>query len=280
MNENLQNINDFLETKLAEISIDDESKANIKKKIKDFFDIIKRYFKDIRGYAFGGSFDRYTSIPSYFDIDLYCIFTYNSIKSLSGINLRNKLMNILRQLETDDDEDLTPYYVQVKSQNKYYHSIPIILDNIKIDFLAAVEIPNKPNTYYIPNGDKIEESSPILIQEKVQNFNKQTNGMGTKLIRLLKLWNYTHGKHLKSYQLELLCCFIFIDRNKAKKFDSLKRGIEIFMDKGFNYIQMKETSFVKGMLDSNISYEAINQFREAKELILNKRWDKLFVKDT
>ncbi len=272
----MQNINHFLEKKLAEISITDENMAKIKEKVKEFFDVLKKYFPEIRGYAFGGSFDRYTSIPNYYDMDIYFIFTNDSVQSLSGNGLRNKLMNILKQLETDDEDEITPFYIKIKKQNQYFHSIPIILDSIKIDCLAAIEIPDQPNTYNIPNGNKVEVSKPEIIKNKIQNLNKHTDGMGTKLIRLLKLWNFTHGKNLKSFQLELLCCYIFIERNKARKFDSLKKGIEIFMDKSLYYMQVKETSFVKGMLDSQIDNKAIIQFKEAKDLILNKRWDNLF----
>lgn len=270
------NINNFLEDKLEEISISVEDIALIQEKIKDFFEIIKRYFPEIRGYTFGGSFDRYTSIPNYFDIDIYFIFTRDAIKQLSGKNLLNTLMNILIQLETKDEDEITPYYIKIRQLDQYFHSIPIIFDNLKLDCLAAIEISGHPNTYYIPNGENIEKSNPEIIQTRLQEFNKITNGMGTKLIRLLKLWNFTHGKKIKSFQLELLCYYIFVERNKASKFDSLMRGIEIFMDNGLYYIQSKETVYRKAMLEFIIDDKAINQFKEAKELMLACKWFKLF----
>lgn len=258
---------------MDEISISDIQITRIKKKIKDFFDIIKRYFPQIRGYAFGGSFDRYTAIPDFYDIDLYFIFANATFEPLSGEVMLNTLINILAELETDDEEDdLTPYYISVKRARNYYHSIPMSLDDIKIDCLAAVEIPEHPHTYYIPNSKQIEVSKPVEIEDRIQFLNKQSNGMGTKLIRLLKLWNYTHGKNLKSYQLELLCCYIF----REKSFDSLQSGIVKFMRKGLEIIQVHETSFIKWMLDHKIDYKAINQFRDGLSLINNNKWEEIF----
>lgn len=269
----MQNIDQYLEQKLVEISISEDEIAKIKKKIKDFFDIIENYFPQICGYAFGGSFDRYTAIPNYYDIDLYFIFAADSIKPLSGKKMLKELFNILSQLETNDPEDeMTPFYIRIKIAEQYYHSIPITLDHIKLDCLAAIEIPEHPHSYYIPNADKVDISKPKLIEDRVCVFNKHTNGMGNKLIRLLKLWNYTHGNNFKSFQLELLCCYIF----RVKTFDSLRAGIDTFMSEGLRIIQVNETSFNLWMLKQKIKWKAINQIKDTQEFIGQNMWEKLF----
>lgn len=275
----MQNIDQFLEQRLAEISISEPEISSINKKIHDFFEIIMKYYTQIRGYAFGGSFDRYTAIPNFFDIDLYFIFRNGTFDPISGENMLNSFNNILSELETDDEDDnLTPYDIVMQWSRFYYHAIPIFLDGIKLDCVAAVEIPDQPHTYFIPNGNQIDKgrqidtANPKLIEDRVQTLNKRTDGMGKKLIRLLKLWNYTHGKHLKSFQLELMVCWIF--RNKG--FDSLQKGIQTFIRKGLNQIQVRETSFSLWMLETKIDQEAVLQFREALDLCTNNKWNKLF----
>lgn len=80
-----------------------------------------------------------------------------------------------------------------------------------MDCVPSIETPN--NYLVIPNGEKTNKKvNSRLEEEALSRLNKKHEVKDTKLIRLIKAWNYRNNKLLKSYLIEILVEKIFKNR--------------------------------------------------------------------
>ncbi|MHA1843120.1 MAG: hypothetical protein ACTSWE_02475 [Promethearchaeota archaeon] len=213
------NPNQYLEKILIKISITPERKKYIKNCIKKIHNEFSQVEPNCYGYRYGGSFDRYTCIRNYFDVDVYFKGYFEEYNLLS--NFEYKL------------RDLEEYYVpfEIARGPPYLHAIPCLFNNdIELDLIPAIEL--NRGFLRIPEGGNTIVINPELDEEKLNDLNKKNNGLGTKLIKLLKKWNYINGKCFKSYQLEALAYYIF----EGRKISSLDKGLKTFFGYGINLI--------------------------------------------
>ncbi len=86
---------------------------------------------------------------------------------------------------------------------------------LKIDCIPAIELPD--DYLLVPNGWNGQKKVNLKLEERGLNkLNTKHQGNGTKLIWLLKLWNWNWQKPLKSYIIQRLVEEIFIDHNIEK----------------------------------------------------------------
>jgi len=96
----------------------------------------------------------------------------------------------------------------------YSHAIPIRLHYqnkiLKVDCIPAIELPNQ---YLLaPDGwNYIKKVNQKLEENGLSRINKKHNGRATKLIWLLKYWNWYWDKPLKSYVIQKLVEEIFME---------------------------------------------------------------------
>ena len=104
-------------------------------------------------------------------------------------------------------------------------------NDIELDCLAAIKL-NK-GKYLIPEANNTVIIKPDLDDKKLSILNQNSEGLGTKIIRLLKKWNVIHKKPFKSYQLESLVYKIFEDKNIY----DLDRGLKKFFSNGIHFLK-------------------------------------------
>jgi len=79
-----------------------------------------------------------------------------------------------------------------------YQSISILFDCI-----PAIELPN--GYLIIPNGlGETKKIKPKLEEQAHSKINQKQNGRITKLVLLMKYWNFNWGKPIKGYIIERL----------------------------------------------------------------------------
>lgn len=191
------NNNEFLEGILDKISINPGREKQIRSVLKKTMTKFGKEFPDYMGYRIKGSFRRSTNIRGKFDIDVNVVGTWKEEKLLKLFYKKVKKF-VLKNPE-----------IELMREPPYYHAIPIVIHNdINVDLLAAIDKGN--GIYVIPEGyQKVIKTAPNEFEEKLKYINEMTMGMSTKLIRLLKLWNYQHKKVFRSYQIERLVEVIF-----------------------------------------------------------------------
>ncbi|MHA1251352.1 MAG: hypothetical protein ACTSRP_15285 [Candidatus Helarchaeota archaeon] len=160
----------------------------------------------------------------------------------------------------------------------YLHAIPAIInDDVEIDCLPAIELKN--GYFKIPEGnDNLITIYPSIDEKMLKKVNKNNSGMGTKLILLLKKWNYINNKPFKSYQVESLVFHIF----NNKKIISLDKGLKTFFNDCITFLENGDQ-----ILDDNDNHlilnglnrkKAISIMKNTSRLIKEEKWTKVFQK--
>ncbi len=153
-----------------------EREKHIRDTIKKVFNKFHEILPSCYSYRYGGSFKRYNSIKNYFEVDVYFVGHFKEQ------NLLNNLNRSLKELE----RIYKPF--QIARNPPYMHAIPAIFKNdVELDCLAAIKLKN--GFYKIPEYNKTIKINPEYDEAKLKNLNQKNDGMGTKLIRLLKKWN-------------------------------------------------------------------------------------------
>ncbi|MHA1285583.1 MAG: hypothetical protein ACTSQP_24020 [Promethearchaeota archaeon] len=279
--EYLKNQIHYIFKNLKKISRWKSNHSNITiRKISNKVEIIKFWY--------GGSWDRGVYINKEFDIDIYFIYKENEavIYKLNQEDLSGK---ILFEILTEDlltfKNEINPKLIIKKPP--YSHSISIKLEYqnrfLKVDCIPAIELSNQ--FLLVPDGwDKVKKVNLKLEEKGLSKVNKKTNGKATKLIRLLKYWNWSWNKPLKSYIIQRLVEEIFLESRINSWGSAIKtffnRAINIFNKYFDNILVLKDRVYQNRSILDEYSEDKINEFyeaiRNANNLARKSEWKELF----
>ena len=246
---------------------------------------------EIIRFWYGGSFDRGVHINKDFDLDIYLIYSlikgqekkHNlGVKSLSGEILFKFLYDDLEAVHRNKNPNLIlPDNVQFK------HAIPIELEfnkqTIYVDCIPSIEL---PKGYLIaPNGWEAPMKVNLLLEEQgLSRVNDKTNGRATKLIFLLKYWNFNWEYPLKSYVIQRLVEEIFIN-NKINSWD---KAVKIFFNQSIhllkkhydNEIVLRDRVYTNKSILNDYQKDKRHNFyeslQEANQYAMKNEWKELF----
>lgn len=232
---------------------------------------------------FRGSFNRGLFIKNRFDVDIYFVYrknnTYpNEQNNLIGSLLFELLYSNLKVYQFNYREKM-----KLLKEPPYGHIIPIRMDyqgvSILFDIFPAIEIPDR--YLIIPNGKGgIIKVNPKLEEHALSKLNKKQNGKITKLIILMKYWDFNWGKPLKEYLIERLVEFIF-DKVEVH---SWERAVKTFFSRAI-YILDKEILLPDSVYNqhsildeysSNGLKKILEILREAEIYAQKGKWKVLF----
>jgi len=307
-------IHNRLERLIDFLTITKNKKTYLRKKANDVYNELKyisqnqtsywstlyspknSYQYTLERFWYGGSFDRGLFIKNRFDIDIYFVFRKNYSPYFTAFNIRpwiiysNEQNNLTgRQLFEILYSNLKTYQSNYKIDMKllkeppYGHAIPIRMDyqgiSILFDSIPAIKLPN--GYLIIPNGiGGTKKVNPKLEEQALSKLNKKQNGRITKLIILIKYWNFNWGKPLKGYIIERLVEFIF-DKIEVHSWD---RAVKTFFNRAI-YILDKEILLPDrvynqySILDEYSSKELshfLKVLREAATYAQKGKWEKTF----
>ena len=244
---------------------------------------------------YGGSFDRGIFIKNRFDIDMYLVYRQTQSHHVAAHNIfyRNDYQNMQRNLTGGFlfellHSDLKAYQsyrrdMKILKRPPYGHAIPIRMDyhnvSILFDCIPAIE---EPNGYLIiPSGmGGTKKVSPNLEEQFLSKLNKEQDGRITKLILLIKYWNFNWGKPLKGYVIERLVEHIF-DKIEVHTWE---RAVRTFFNQAIHILKRKISLPDRvypqySILDEHSSDELkyyLKALREADSHAHKGEWKKLF----
>jgi len=249
-------IHNRLERLIASLIITENQKSFLQEKANDFFNKLKSisqnqipywsslylskniYQYTLRRFWFGKSLDRGLFIKNRFDVDIYLVCgqnnTYpNKQNNLTGSLLFELLYSHLKVYQFNHRE-----HMKILKEPPYGHAVPIRMDyqgiSILFDCIPAIELHDR--YLIIPNGTGgTKKLNPKLEEQALSELNKKQNGKITKLIILLKYWNFNWGKPIKGYLIERLVEYIF-DKIEVQ---SWNQAVKTFFNRA-NYILDKE----------------------------------------
>jgi len=141
------------------------------------------------------------------------------------------------------------------------------------------------NYLLVPNGmEYVKKINLKLEEEALSKINDRQNGKATKLIRLLKFWNWYWNNPVKSYLIQRLVEEIFCNR-LIRNWDN---AIKIFFNQSLYFLnQYLNRKIVlrdrvhtnKSILDDygvNTIIYFYSIFNEANFYAQNNRWNELF----
>lgn len=165
----------------------------------------------------------------------------------------------------------------------YRHVIPIRMDyqgiSILYNCIPAIELPN--GYLIIPNGlRETKKIKPKLEEQTHSKINRKQNGRITKLVILMKYWNFNWGKPIKGNLIEHLVEFIF-DKIEIRSWD---RAVITFFSQAIYFLDKKRLLYhgiynLLSILEEYSSSE-LNKFleilREAELYAHKGKWEELF----
>ena len=246
---------------------------------------------EIIRFWYGGSFDRGVHINEGFDLDIYLIYSlikghekkHNlGVKSLSGEILFKILYDDLEAVHRNKNPNLI-----ISNNVQFKHAVPIELEfnsqTIYVDCIPAIEL---PDGYLIaPNGWEGAKKVNLLLEEQgLSNVNKKTNGRATKLILLLKYWNWNWEYPLKSYVIQRLVEEIYV----KNKINSLDKAVKNFFSESIhllnkyydNEIVLRDRVYSNKSILNDYQKDTIDNFyeslQEANQYAMKNEWKQLF----
>ncbi len=241
------------------------------------------YQYTIERFWFGGSFDRGLFIKNRFDVDLYFIYKKKNNYPNEQNNLYKSLLfellySNLKVYQFNHKENM-----KILRNPPYRHAIPIRMDysgiSILFDCIPALELLN--GYFLIPGGIRgTKKINQTLEEQTLFKLNKKQNGKITKLIILMKYWNFNWGKPLKRDITERLVEFIF-DKIEISSWD---RAVKTFFNQAIRIIDNKK--FLPDRVYDR--YSILNEYPknelkrflevlgEAKIYAQNNEWKKIF----
>lgn len=169
------------------------------------------------------------------------------------------------------------------------HAIPIELHYqnkvLKMDCIPAIELPN--NLLLVPDGWNDQKKINLKSEEGGLNkLNKKHYGNGTKLILLLKYWNWCWKSPLKSYVIQRLVEEIFMDHEingwKGSVRNFFRESVKLFENHYNNELVLKDRVYIHRSILNNYNKKQVsifnNKIRHANNLAKNNQWEKLFGK--
>lgn len=243
----------------------------------------------LQGFWYGGSFDLGVHINKAFDIDTYFIYKENerislNLEYLDGEYLFTTLFLDLETIHQDINENLI-----ITESLPRSHAIPIKLQYqnkiLKMDCIPAIELPN--DYLLVPNGWGDQKKINLKLEERgLKKLNVKQQGNRTKLIWLLKYWNWKWQKPLKSYTIQRLIEEIFIDND----IENWEGAVKIFFKESVNLFEqyyneeiiLKDRVYSHKSILDDYDRKQVNKFnntlRHANNLARKNQWERLFSK--
>jgi len=243
----------------------------------------------VKGFWYGGSFDLGVYINKNFDIDTYIIYKENDGVSLNLKNLDGECMftTLYEDLSTIH-ESINKNLVILESL-PHTHAIPIELHYqnkiLKMDCIPAIELVN--NQLLVPDGWNDQKKINLKSEEiGLNKLNKKHHGNGTKLILLLKYWNWHWKKALKSYVIQRLVGDIFMDHEINGWKDAVRtffrESVILFETHFGNELILKDRVYTNKSILNDYDAKQVNNFnnklRHANNLVKKNQWEKIFGK--
>ncbi|MFX0026833.1 MAG: hypothetical protein ACFE8M_10490 [Candidatus Hermodarchaeota archaeon] len=291
-------IHNKLERLIDSLIITENQKIYLRNKANDLYNELKflsqnrtsfwsTFYSSINGhqytlerFLYRGSFGRGIFIKNRFDIDIYIVYKVYPYgqNNLTGRQLFNILYSNLKAYQSNYRENM-----KILKNPPYGHVIPIRMDyqgiSILFDCIPAIELTN--GYLIIPDGIGGTKKLNLKLEEQaISKLNKKQNGKITKLIILIKYWNFNWGKSLKGYLIEQLVESIF-DKIKVYSWD---RAVKTFFNRAV-YFMNKFMPLPDGVYNqfsilnefsSNELNNFLDVFREAEIYAQKGKWEKLF----
>lgn len=290
-----------LERLIKSLTITDNQKDFLQEKTDTFFNMLKSISQDLTPYWsslylskstykytlkrfwFRNSFERGLFIKNRFNIEIYFIYSKNNTSpneksNLIGKQLFELLYSNLKVYEFNYRENM-----KLLKLPPYGHNIPIRLDyhsiSILFDCIPSIELSN--GDLIIPNGmGGIKKISPTLEEKALSKLNKKQNGKITKLIVLMKYWNFNWGKSIEGYLVERLVESIF---NKIA-IQNWDQAVKTFFNQAISVLDKKkflpDRVFDQYSILDEYSSDDLNKFikviKEAKNCVQKGEWKNLF----
>jgi len=243
----------------------------------------------VQGFWYGGSFDLGVHINKSFDIDNYIVYKENegitlNLEILDGECLFTTLFLDLTEIHKKINENLV-----ITQDLPRTHAIPIDLHDqnkiLKMDCIPAIELPN--DYLLVPNGWNDQKKINLKSEERgLKKLNKKHQGNGTKLIWLLKFWNWNWQKPLKSYVIQRLVEEIFLDheietwKGAVKTF--FKESVNLFEEHYKDELILRDRVYTQESILLDYDEKLVKKFngtlRHANNLSRKNQWEKLFSK--
>jgi len=173
--------------------------------------------------------------------------------------------------------------MKILKEPPYGHAIPIRMDYLGIsvlfDCIPAIELHDR--YLIVPNGTGGTKKYNSKLEEQIlSEFNKKQNGKITKLIILLKYWNFNWGKPINGYLIERLVEYIF-DKIEVQ---SWNQAVKTFLSRAIylldKEILLPERVYNQYSILNEYSSNALNNFleilREAENYAQKGKWKNLF----
>lgn len=306
-----KNIQERFENFISSLSIPRHIRSDIQKEVLKLVENLKKVVNPIvfpiqqtrskirniivlRGHQFGGSYDRGTYIRKASDIDIYVVYEEHPPmerlkKAMNAKNndsaqeyrgeillktLRHQLKKIRLSIRRNLEVKNPPYRHAIKTKMRYANK------NIKLDLVPAIDL-HEDGNLLIPNTIKnVIKVNPTKEENALKKLNNRTDGKGTKMIRLVKVWNDHWQGKIVSYILERLVMQVF----KNRQIGNWDKALRTFFNESIRLIN--ERVFMpdkvyshKSILDEySQSYllEILERLKKAKINADKSEWVKIF----
>ncbi len=244
---------------------------------------------EIVRFWYGGSWDRGVHINKEFDIDIYIIYDEidNSEYDFNENTLNGEILFTILFDDLDTIQEEVDPNLEIMEPPSYSHAIPIRLQYqsriLKVDCIPAIELPNQ--YLLVPDGwNYIKKVNQKLEENGLSKVNKKRNGNATKIIWLLKYWNWYWNKPLKSYVIQRIGEDIFIEFginnwDKAVK-TFFHKAINVFNKYNDGILVLQDRIYTNKSILEDYSEKKIDQFydtlQEANQYAIKNQWDEIF----
>ena len=213
-----------------------------------------------------GSYARGTLIESSDGIDIDLMFILDGTRYYDWLHQQDgpsNCLNYIRQKLINRPE----FYDADISVDR--NSVSVRYGKLKIDIVPAFQ---SEKGYSIPDtaeGQKWISTNPRLFNKILGLMNSKTNGRLNDLIKIVKGWNNSNGKLLRSFHIENMVYLYFKNNQSSNINSSLKDEVLNLFSRLPVYIQnsINEPVYndvIDSYLDTNRS-DAINRAQKAKE---------------
>lgn len=147
-----------------------------------------------------GSFGRRTAIQPLDDIDLFIVLNesvHGGLRSQSPQPCLDAVLGALQRAH--------PMGVSMRRQRRSVN-ISFQSTGIGYDVVPAFELPSRRGVYIIPDAERQSwiATNPARHAELCNEADRRAGHVLKQLIKAVKHWNATHGKHLRSFHLEVM----------------------------------------------------------------------------
>lgn len=200
---------------------------------------------DFREPFLGGSYKRATMVKGVSDVDVYFRYVGSGNPQSALAVLKNCLLQSYPN---------TPIKQDKPSILVDFQKIPINITPYKEDKLGNLSIPDKNLLNWQTMSFGELEQNIIAIRRQNSKF--------IDLIKILKLWNFNHGKGIKNFEIEKRVCSLYLGRQLYQNSLS-EMMIHFFNNNGYQSDAVK-MQLLRNNIHSNSNYNWINFIENRK----------------